>query len=74
MTFLILAVGINWGLIPPGFASAKAAVLGVSLAGTFVAGRFALRRFLQSRRQKLGALMRKLVNVSREAIEDHSTS
>ena len=52
---------------------AAVAVIGASMAGAYVAGRIGMRRFLRSRYQALGGLMRKLANVSREAIENHQT-
>lgn len=70
---LILAGG-EAGLLFDFGVAVNAALVGLGLAGPIVAGRVYLRRLLQSRRKKLEALMRKLTNVSREAIEDQTTS
>ncbi len=72
LTFGVAAGAVLTGVIDQAGARDLVIIASVTFPGSFLAGRVFLRELLRTRRQKLGALMRRLVGVSREAMERDS--
>jgi hypothetical protein len=69
----ILAAG-EAGLLGNAGPAAALSIVGAGFCAPIVAGRFYLQRVLKKRRKELEKLLKKLVNVSKESIEDQTTS